>query len=167
MMNIKELLNIEKHPKIQQTYMLPSFENSKSLKIELQCDDDKYHKDSFILDISRSSVQFQRKTNQYRYNATNIIARIDFYASHTNPEFNPNKIPSDKRLSELMEKYSEFRFRDQNHIHIFIESYADKWAFPLNEFNIKTNDDFLNQSYDFCQFCNIINIKFAKGDLFC
>ncbi|MEA8964062.1 DUF6978 family protein [Campylobacter jejuni] len=158
-MNIKELLSIEKHPKIQQTYMLPSSENSKSLKIELQCDDDKYHKDSFILDISRSSVQFQRKTNQYRYNA--------FYASHINPEFNPNKIPSDKRLSELMEKYSEFRFRDQNHIHIFIESYADKWAFPLNEFNIKTNDDFLNQSYDFCQFCNIINIKFAKGDLFC
>ncbi|EAI1029524.1 hypothetical protein E1I28_06195 [Campylobacter coli] len=117
MINIKELLSIEKHPKVQQTYILPSFENSKSLKIELQCDDDKYH--------------------------------------------------SDKRLSELMEKYSEFRFRNENHIHIFMENYADKWAFPLSEFNIKTNDDFLNQSYDFCQFCNIINIKFAKGDLFC
>ncbi|ECL3224988.1 TPA: hypothetical protein R5479_001296 [Campylobacter coli] len=167
MINIKELLSIEKHPKVQQTYILPSFENSKSLKIELQCDDDKYHKENFILDILRSSIQFQRKTNQYRYNAINIIARIDFYASHTNPEFNPNKIPSDKRLSELMEKYSEFRFRNENHIHIFTEGYADKWAFPLSEFNIKTNDDFLNQSYDFCQFCNIINIKFAKGDLFC
>ncbi|EJS9927572.1 hypothetical protein NV168_001652, partial [Campylobacter coli] len=119
MINIKELLSIEKHPKVQQTYILPSFENSKSLKIELQCDDDKYHKENFILDISRSSVQFQRKTNQYRYNAINIIARIDFYASHTNPEFNPNKIPSDKRLSELMEKYTEFRFRNENHIHIF------------------------------------------------
>ncbi|ELE5912853.1 hypothetical protein RCB45_000981 [Campylobacter coli] len=69
MINIKELLSIEKHPKVQQTYILPSFENSKSLKIELQCDDDKYHKENFI--------------------------------------------------------------------------------------------------YDFCQFCNIINIKFAKGDLFC
>lgn len=66
-----------------------------------------------------------------------------------------------------MEKYSEFRFRNENHIHIFMENYADKWAFPLSEFNIKTNDDFLNQSYDFCQFCNIININFAKGDLFC
>ncbi len=33
--------------------------------------------------------------------------------------------------------------------------------------SLKTNDDFLNQSYDFCQFCNIININFAKGDLFC
>lgn len=43
MINIKELLSIEKHPKVQQTYILPSFENSKSLKIELQCDDDKYH----------------------------------------------------------------------------------------------------------------------------
>lgn len=40
MINIKELLSIEKHPKVQQTYILPSFENSKSLKIELQCDDD-------------------------------------------------------------------------------------------------------------------------------
>lgn len=39
MINIKELLSIEKHPKVQQTYILPSFENSKSLKIELQCDD--------------------------------------------------------------------------------------------------------------------------------
>ncbi|MBT0824011.1 hypothetical protein KJQ78_01875, partial [Campylobacter lari] len=69
MINVKELLCIKKYPKIQQTYILPSLENSKSLKIELQCNDDKYHKENFILDISRSSVQFQRKTNQYRYNA--------------------------------------------------------------------------------------------------
>lgn len=66
-----------------------------------------------------------------------------------------------------MKKYSEFKFLNQNHIHIFIEGYHDKWAFPLEEFDIQCDDDFLNQSYSFCKFCNITDLKLVKADLFC
>lgn len=164
---VEELLSIEKYPKINQIYNLYNYQNFKPLKIELQCDEAKYHKDSFILDISRSHIVFERRTNQYRYNTIDTIARVDFYASHTNPEFNWDKAPNDEKLSNLMKEYSEFKFLNQSHIHIFIENYRDKWAFPLEEFDIKSNDEFLNQIYTFCRFCNIIKINFTKGDVLC
>ncbi len=41
-----------------------------------------------------------------------------------------------KFLANLMSKYAKYRFNKQSHIHIYIQDFDDKWAFPINEFNI-------------------------------
>ena len=55
-----------------------------------------------------------------------------------------------------MQEYSEKRLGMEGHLHVYIDGYNDKWAFPISEFDLTDcNDNFLEQIGQFCEFSNI------------
>ena len=155
----KKLLAAKKFPKEHNKYFLPSIINSKNLKIELKTHEsqDIY---AIFLDISRTRINLNKTTTQLR--SEEVVVRVDFESYHTNPAFNPNiEIPQE--FLSLAKQYSGYTFTKQSHIHFYIDGYNDKWAFPLKDFKLSDNDNFLQRVISFCEFCNIDNIKFGEA----
>lgn len=155
----KNLLVVNKFPKETHTYFLPSVINNQNLKIELQTErlQEKY---AIFLDISRARINLEKTTTQLR--SIETIARVDFQSYHTNPIFNPDiEIPQE--FLELAKQYSQYTFKKQSHIHFYIDGYNDKWAFPLECFNLPNTDNFLQRVVGFCEFCNINGIKWGEA----
>ncbi len=162
---IKQLIQARKKPKEVFMLELPSsVDEIQDRSVELVSDEVE-EKELLTLDISRYGLQIKRNKSQFRYNKTNIILRLDIYSTHTNPEFVEEKAPME--LKELMKKYSSKRFLKEAHLHFYIEGYNDKWAFPLCEFGLKEKDNFKEMVEEFCKFCNIVDLKFIYGSLFC
>jgi stalled ribosome rescue protein Dom34 len=92
-------------------------------------------RETFTLDINRSSMELEKNTYLNRTRGTIILARLDIGGpGHRNPDL--TEIPGD-------------------HIHIYKENWNDKWAYILPvQFNgCKTPIDCLDA---FMDFCNII-----------
>lgn len=125
--------------------------------IELEADDQAYKDILLMLDLSVSKKQSKRTTMQLRANKSVHLLRNDFFNVHTNPPFDENKAPHDEILRQLMQKYSNARLGlDDAHLHVYIEGYDAKWAFPIGEFDLTDkNNNFLDQIRQFCRFCNI------------
>lgn len=131
--------------------------------IELETDKDAYKDISLLLDLSISKKQSKRTTIQLRANKNVHLLRNDFFNVHTNPPFIENKAPNDDNLRRLMQKYSETRLGLGGHLHVYIDGYDDKWAFPISEFSLTDcEDNFLAQIEQFCEFCNI-KIKIERA----
>lgn len=103
-----------------------------SIQIPLYSSD---KKENFILDISRSMINLSKVKYQNRATNILILARLDLYGNHKNPDGEEIAYP---------------------HIHIYKEGYHDKWAYPIDP-NIFTNYSDLRQTLiDFMRYCNII-----------
>ncbi|MGG7049078.1 MULTISPECIES: DUF6978 family protein [unclassified Campylobacter] len=124
--------------------------------IELETTEKNYKDISLLLDLGMSKKQHKRTTIQLRANKSTHLLRNEFFNTHTNPPYNKDKAPTDKILSQLMQKYSQARLSLEGHLHIYIDGYDDKWAFPISEFGFSDCDDkFMEQIEQFCKYANI------------
>lgn len=99
-------------------------------------------KESFILDVRRGRIAFQKATYQNRAYEVIPLLRLDINGPpHRNPD--DEEIPSP-------------------HLHIYREGYGDKWAFSLPQ-TIKNTNDLWETLYDFMGYCNISDFpRFQK-----
>lgn len=133
------------------------------MSIDLVSDKEEFKNNTFILDVGISKMQEMRRKIQLRENRSNIISRVDYFSTHTNPEYFEDRAPDDEFLRQLMQKYSEKRFRNEAHLHIYIDGYNDKWAFPLDHFGLSDSLKYLiHQIEQFCNFCNIERFKIEE-----
>lgn len=161
----KLLFGLEKETELQ-SYQLPN--PNEILTIELHAKDDHFKDELFSLDINRKSLSLKKKTFQKRAQENIVLRRLDFFGGHHNPslDYVPNNLESS--IVELMKKYSNVRFSNQTHIHFYIDGYAEKWAFPICEFDFKASDDIFEQTKEFCIYCNITALPtFSMKDLLC
>jgi len=103
------------------------------------------HKEEFCLDISRSRIQLEKTKYQTRTRNNVVLVRVDLAgAPHRNPDFTEIPCP---------------------HIHIYVQDYEDKWAYPLpNSFSDPS--DAWQVLSDFYIYCNIIQPPDIKRELF-
>jgi hypothetical protein len=148
-------------------YILPNL--NEFLKIKLHPVDTHFRDEVFLLDINRKSMVLRKKTFQSRVQNNIVLRRLDFYAGHHNPTINTIPDGLDARVIELMHKYEDKRFSDETHIHLYIDGYGEKWAFPLTEFDFAIpEDDIIAQTQAFCRYCNISKLpNFFMRDLLC
>ncbi|QCD44097.1 DUF6978 family protein [Campylobacter mucosalis] len=160
----KDLFSVLKvSKKLNFTLNAPAMKsNGAEILVELITKDGK---DTILfLNVGRSAVIDEKRKCNFRF-GSNTIRRIDYFSRHTNPEYIQSKAPNDKFLRQLMQKYSLKRFDREAHIHVYIDGYADKWAFNIDEFGLDLNINiFKEQIEQFCKYCNI-DIK-VKGGLF-
>lgn len=118
--------------------------------LKLKDEDD----NEYIFDINRKRAKLDRCTYQERYNVRITLLRLDI-------DSKPHKNPDGTKIGE-------------QHIHVYIDDYADAYAFTLDDpilnqinpkfnlenFNIKNRDrDKLYKYFEaFAEFCNIKNI---------
>ncbi len=121
---------------------------------------------TYTLDIGNAHIALKYKFQKRRQGV--IFARIEFEgSSHKNPEYIIDKVPSgiDPNIKSLMKKYSEELFLKKDHIHIYVEGYYDKWAFPLHEiidYDFNNSNERINYKNKMALFLNYCNIKY-KG----
>ncbi|MFV0482223.1 MAG: DUF6978 family protein [Campylobacteraceae bacterium] len=143
-----KLFEIEKYT-IETQYILPK--HLENLTIVAKSFDDE---NNFAIHINRKSLEIQKVG--LSLNSTITLRRVDFFGGHNNPT-EILLYPDNDRLLELMERYKGFRFSRQSHIHVYIDGYEEKWAFPLSEFGISDNANIQVQARLFFHYCNIIN----------
>jgi hypothetical protein len=103
------------------------------------------HKEEFCLDISRSRIQLEKTKYQTRSRKNIVLVRVDLAgAPHRNPDFSEIHCP---------------------HIHIYVQDYEDKWAYPLPDSFLDPRDAWQVLS-DFYSYCNIIQPPEIKKELF-
>jgi len=159
------LFNLEKKVDLKM-YTLPN--PNETLSIELFTLDKNFQENTFNLDINRKYLSLSKKTFQKRVQGTIVLRRIDFDAGHINPKITFNSPNIDSRISELMKKYESKKFKKESHIHFYIDGYNEKWAFPINEFNIFNKTTLAEQVKEFCKYCNLKEIPdFHQKDLLC
>ncbi|MGB8400731.1 DUF6978 family protein [Bradyrhizobium sp.] len=125
------LLALAKFRVNEQRYQFP---NPGDKLIAELCSNDR--RETFFLDINRSSVSLSKITYQNRARKIVILARLDVDgAPHRNPDHSEISCP---------------------HLHLYREGFGDKWAFavPVLAFNDLTNR--MVTLRDFMKFCNII-----------
>lgn len=90
----------------------------------------------FYFDIDRrGKIEFKHKL-QERYETNDILVRLDVNSpDHLNPD--GTKV-------------------GRNHLHIYREGYADRWAFDLDTCNFGTYNTFQEYFSRFCEFCKIV-----------
>ena len=129
------LLKIEKHFMNSDSIKMPI--QGERITLPLQDDAKRLH---FLLDVSRrGSFSLQKYTLNDRFRISIVLARVDI-----NPP--PHENPDGVKI-------------EGDHIHLFREGFADKWAIKLCDFD----------TYDFCScnniieyfqaFCGFLNIK--------
>jgi len=103
--------------------------------------DDK--REPFLLDLWRGTIRLSKLKLQTHGRKVIVLVRLDVDgAPHTNPD-------GTKLFG--------------THLHIYRESYEDRWAIPLplDEFSNPTN---IRQSFqDFCRYCNIEILPFQDS----
>ncbi|MCO6453564.1 MAG: hypothetical protein J5I90_22470 [Caldilineales bacterium] len=92
-------------------------------------------KESFLLDVSRGSINLAKGTYQNRARKVIVLARLDFNGPpHRNPDGIDIPCP---------------------HLHIYREGYGDKWAIVLPEGKFTDETDPWAMLQDFMNYCNI------------
>lgn len=124
-----------------------------------------YEDQNFMIDVSRSSIILAKTTTQKRARKSIVLVRLDTEASHTNPPFSDEILSwvKDQNLLALMEEFSEYKYRKAPHIHIFIEPFAEKWAFPPEYFGISDYSTINVALMGFCDRFNIDRPKLVTG----
>lgn len=160
------LFNLDKSTEFS-NYILPNL--NELLTIKLHSVDTHFRDEVFSLDINRKSMVLRKKTFQNRVQNNIVLRRLDFCAGHHNPSINSIPDDLDAKIIELMHKYENVRFSQQIHIHLYIDGYGEKWAFPITEFDFAvTGDDIIAQTLAFCSYCNINKLpSFFMKDLLC
>lgn len=103
-------------------------------------------RESFLLDIYRGRIDLSKGTYQNRSRQVVLLVRLDFGGQpHRNPD--QQEVPSP-------------------HLHIYRESYGDKWAVsvPLDKFPNIT--DLWQTMNDFMLYCNIVEQPNLNRGLF-
>jgi len=118
------LIAMPKEPLIQDI-SLP--QEGKSLRVELV---NKKHNEKFFLDIYRQQMVLYA-TYQTRARKDIVLCRLDLgNKPHTNPSIKEGYQNSNFKLNTLIKSFEGQRVEGP-HMHIFVEEYSDKWAFPL------------------------------------
>lgn len=92
-------------------------------------------KESFVLDVTRASIKLTKATFQTRARQAVVLLRLDIDgAPHRNPDGVEIPCP---------------------HIHIFRESYGDKWAFAASSQGFSDTTDLFGTLMAFMQRSNI------------
>ena len=92
-------------------------------------------KENFLLDIKRGRIDLQKATYQNRARQTVILVRLDLSgAPHRNPDGEEVACP---------------------HLHVYRESYGDKWAGPVPGDIFVNTGDLWQALVDFMRYCNI------------
>jgi len=123
---------------------------------------------TYTLDIGNAHIALKYKFQKRRQGI--IFARIEFEgSSHKNPEYISDKVPFgiDPGIKSLMKTYSDKLFLKKDHIHVYVEGYYDKWAFPLHEiidYDFSSKNERINYKNKMSLFLNYCNIKY-KGTI--
>ena len=121
--------------------------------------DAQYKDHRFLLDIRQSSIAINKITSQQRVHTSIVLSRLDIDgARHTNPQYDPATIPGglDMGLHNLLQRYDCHRYeRGVAHLHIYIEGFDERWAFPPEEFGIIHRGGQAEIVRSFCERFNI------------
>lgn len=149
----KTLFELEKI--IDKNIFIP--ESGEKISIKTRPNDERYKDTEFMIDINRTSLILTKKS--YLLRTETILRRLDFHNGHQNPQeitYYPTDL--DGYIYDLMQKYVGHRFKaDEDHIHIYISGYAEKWAFPIDEIYSFDKTNIVATTKDFLKYCNVIN----------
>lgn len=127
---INVLLNTKKYCFETQKFSFPQLGGKISIPLFSE-----NKQEEFLLDISRSRIDFSKTTFQNRARKTIILLRLDIGgAPHKNPDGQEILSP---------------------HLHIYKEGYGDKFAYPLPDEFISCSDN-IDYFYVFMDYCNIV-----------
>lgn len=102
-------------------------------------------REEFLLDCFRGSIRLSKITNQMRARKVVPLIRLDIDSS-------PHKNPDGTEVGP-------------NHIHIYTENYADKYALEIPD-SFTNLSDMVQTLIDFMKYCNIKNTPQITGELF-
>ena len=103
-------------------------------------------RESFILDITRGRIDFQKGTYQNRAKLVVPLVRLDFGGPpHTNPDGETIQTP---------------------HIHVYREGFGDKWASELPAERFPNTNDPWQMLQSFYAFCSIVEPPNVRQGLF-
>ena len=124
------LLAMEKHS-IDGTYR--SFmKNDYRFEIELASKD---KKEEFVLNYRCHQINLEKRNHQLRSRKVIGLARLDLNGP-------PQRNPDGKKIGV-------------NHLHLYREGFALKWAFPIPEDKFSDTNDIEQTCEDFFVYCNI------------
>lgn len=140
------LFEMPKIPKEKRTYLFPG--KGTKLTIPFLSSD---YKEEFLLDISRYEIKVSKITYQNRAKKIFPLRRLDIDGPpHKNPFTEKVPLP-------LLAPYNGADIGCP-HLHLYVESYMDKWAIPAEiALDLRVNDLFENMLV-FSNYCNIINL---------
>lgn len=135
------LIAMEKHRTNEGLYDFPW--KGGNLILSLQSPD---KREEFFLDISRSRIDLLKGKFQNRARQVVVLVRLDFGgAPHRNPDGEEVGCP---------------------HIHLYRESYGDKWAMPAPFELFGRTSDVFGTLEDFMKYCNITKPPKIQRGLF-
>jgi hypothetical protein len=135
------LISMPKRPSTSDLQQFPS--PGGKLVIPLESID---RSEDFLLDITRSRMDFSRITYQNRGRMIIGLLRLDLKGSpHRNPDDTTVPCP---------------------HLHIYREGYGDKWAFLLPGGKFGNLDDLFQTFFDFLAVCNVVEHPALQTGLF-
>ena len=103
-------------------------------------------KEEFVLNYRKDSIRLEKQNNNFRVRGSIILLRLDLNGPpHTNPD--GTKVSN-------------------NHIHIYREGFADKWAFDVPIEHFKNLNSSYETLHDFMKYCNIVHPPIIRNMLF-
>ena len=135
-----ELIQLPKHRQNDDLWRYPSLGGK--VTVPLQAEN---RKELFLLDVARSRIELSKCTHQNRVEQTIILLRLDVGgAPHRNPD--NTEVGND-------------------HLHVYREGYADKFAIPL-PVELSNTSDLWDLLHRFMEYCNIVTPPRFEGGLF-
>jgi hypothetical protein len=147
------LMRLNKKKADNKYYSIPTLGNKIEIPI-LSFDET----ESFTLDINSSSLNLKKHTLQERYEKIYILVRLDINGIHTNP-------PAEYPPLPIFANFIGMRI-DQSHLHLYVEGFYDKWAFPIDPNNFSNLNDIYQTFNDFCSYCNIVDPPIIDKELY-
>ena len=106
-------------------------------------------KEEFIFDINRKGQILLRCTLQERWDKTTVLLRLETTGGpHTNPPITA-PVPSWAKMYVRQSMSTP-------HLHIYLEEYGDRWAFPVPSDRFKNLHDIQQTLMDFFDYCNVL-----------
>jgi hypothetical protein len=136
-----QLMTMPKRPRTDEIQMFPVLGGK--LIIELESID---KSEDFLLDVTRSRIDFSRITYQNRGRAVVVLKRLDLDgAPHRNPDDQVIPCP---------------------HLHTYREGYGDKWAEPVSNGKFTNLADLSLTLAEFMTECNVVESPSIQTGLF-
>ncbi|MCK4334192.1 hypothetical protein KAX06_05360, partial [candidate division WOR-3 bacterium] len=115
----------------------------------------------FLINIWRASIKLSKWRHQERARKTISLVRLEIDGS---PHINRNVSKADQQMIKQKYGWPFIPRLGGTHIHIYIEGYGDRWAFPISIFpNLKDVIDSQPDNYTsiiaaFLRVCNFSHI---------
>lgn len=136
-----ELMAMQKRLRVEDSLQFP--QPGEKLIIELQSVD---RTEDFLLDVTRSRIDFSKINYQNRAQVVIILKRLDLNgAPHRNPDGQIIPCP---------------------HMHTYREGYGDKWAEPVSAARFVDLNDMPQTLSDFMIDCNVVQLPIVQPGLF-